>query len=62
MSMDFVVKWGPIGRIMGALMMRPMMKKVLKRILRGLAYHSATGDTVNKELPAQNNLNLILSQ
>ncbi len=59
MGMDFVVKGGPIGWLMGFFMMRPMMKGVLKKVLTGLAYHSATGKTVGKELPMRESLLLI---
>ena len=37
MTMDFVVKGGPFGWIMGLVMMRPLMKWVTKNILTGLA-------------------------
>ena len=52
MSMDFVVKGGPLGWLMGFLIMRPVMKiKVLRNELIGLAYHAATGKVVGDKLP-----------
>ena len=61
MSMDFVVKGGPLGWVMGFFMMRPMMKGVIKKTLTGLAYHSATGKLVGKELPSPDTLSVALS-
>ena len=51
MSMDYVVKFGPIGWVMGALLMRPVMNKVIKGTLKGLAFHSSTGKNVVTQLP-----------
>lgn len=61
MSMDFVVKGGPFGWLMGFMMMRPMMKGVIKKILTGLAYHSATKKIVGQELPPPDSFSLALS-
>ncbi|WP_281560238.1 SRPBCC family protein [Thalassomonas sp. RHCl1] len=52
MEMDFVVKFGPLGALMGMVMMRPMMKGVQKKMLFGLAYHAFTGKTVGSKLPS----------
>ncbi|WDD98057.1 SRPBCC family protein [Thalassomonas actiniarum] len=51
MHMDFVVKFGPLGALMGMAMMRPMMKGVQKKMLSGLAYHAFTGKTIGSKLP-----------
>jgi hypothetical protein len=52
MSMDFIVKGGPLGWILGLLVLRPVLtNKVLKNELFGLAYHTATGETVGRKLP-----------
>ncbi|MGV7222506.1 MAG: SRPBCC family protein [Nitrospinales bacterium] len=56
MSSDFVVKGGPLGWLMGYLMMRPIMKGVFKKVMSGLAYHSATGKLIEKKLPPQEEL------
>lgn len=61
MSMGYVVKFGPIGWLMGALMMRPMMKKIIKGVLQGLAYHSATGKTIAKQLPNKAEIDAIMA-
>jgi ribosome-associated toxin RatA of RatAB toxin-antitoxin module len=60
MSVDFVVKGGPFGWLMGFLMMRPLMKLVTKNILTGLAYHSVTGKLIGNKLPPKEELALAL--
>lgn len=53
MSMDFVVKAGPIGWLLGATLMKPVLtNKVLKNELIGLAYHAATGKLVGTAMPS----------
>ena len=61
MSMDFIVKGGPVGWLAGQILMRPMMKNMIKKTLIGLAYHSATGNTVSNELPSKRELQLALA-
>ena len=51
-SVDFVVKYGPVGWLMGALMMKPMMRGVTRDILKGLAFHVTTGNTIGSEMPS----------
>ena len=51
-SMDFVVKYGPVGWLMGVLMMKPMMRGVTRDILKGLAFHVTTGNTIGSEMPS----------
>ncbi len=60
MSADFVVKGGPLGWVMGQLIMRPVMKGVFKQLLTGLAYHCVTGKRVEEKLPANDELNSIV--
>ena len=60
MSMDYVVKFGPVGWVMGALLMRPMMNKVLKSVLKGLAFHSSTGKNVSTKLPDDHEMDAII--
>jgi len=50
-AMDFVVKYGPLGWLMGNVMMKPMMTRITKDILKGLAFHVVTGNNVGSELP-----------
>jgi len=59
-SMDFVVKYGPVGWVMGYFMMRPMMKRILKTLLTGMVYYTATGNIIGKSLPPENKLNAAL--
>ena len=52
MSMDFVVKFGLLGKILGALLLKSVLKKkVLKAELIGLAYHAKSGELVGDKLP-----------
>ncbi len=55
-AMDFVVKGGPFGWLMGFLMMKPLMKGVFKKTSQGLAYYSATGKAVGNGLPSTEEL------
>lgn len=56
MSSDFVVKAGPLGWLMGVLVMRPMMKGVFKKLMSGLAYHTVTGERIGEKLPPNEEL------
>ncbi len=51
-GMEYVVKFGPLGCLMGKILMKPMMKGVTKDVLRGLAFHAVTGQNVGDTLPA----------
>ncbi|WDE05199.1 SRPBCC family protein [Thalassomonas viridans] len=51
MDMEFVVKFGPLGALMGMVMLRPVMKGLQKKMLSGLAYHAVTGKTIGNKLP-----------
>lgn len=59
-SADFVVKWGPIGWLLGFLAMRPVMKGVFTKLLSGLAYHAATGEALGSALPSEDQLKLAI--
>lgn len=61
MSADFVVKGGPLGWVMGQLIMRPVMKGIFKKVMTGLAYHSVTGKLIGEKLPANEELAKIIS-
>ena len=51
-DMNFAVKWGPIGWMMGKLMMKPMIKKMFTNVLKGLEYYAVTGNSVGDRVPA----------
>lgn len=51
-DMNFVVKGGPLGWLMGLILVKPMMKNVTKKLLNGLAYHAATEKLVTDKLPS----------
>ena len=48
-EMFYVVKWGVIGQIMGATVVRRMMTKVANSSLAGLNHHVTTGEIVGKD-------------
>ena len=60
MSAEFVVKAGPLGWLMGKLIMRPVMKGVFKKLMTGLAYHCVTGKPVAEKLPSNEELAKII--
>jgi len=43
LQMDFIVKYGFMGEIMGHIMMRPFMKMMFAKVLKGLNDHATTG-------------------
>ncbi len=55
MYMQYVVKFGPLGALMG-MMMRPVLKGVQKKLLSGLAYHAFSGKIIGRELPPSEEL------
>jgi hypothetical protein len=61
MSSDFIVKGGPLGWLMGALLMSPMMKGVFKKVMTGLAYHAATGERVDEKAPSNEALAKVIT-
>ncbi len=60
MSADFVVKGGPLGWVMGQLIMQPVMKGIFKKVMTGLAYHSLTGEIISEKLPSNEKLAQII--
>jgi uncharacterized protein YndB with AHSA1/START domain len=48
MTMDYVVKFGIVGRAMDAMMMRRMMTRSLGALLAGLDAHLATGEEIGQ--------------
>jgi ribosome-associated toxin RatA of RatAB toxin-antitoxin module len=51
-TVDYTVKYGPLGWLMNALMMKRVFKKIFGISLAGLAYHLETGELVTDSLPA----------
>ncbi len=47
-DLEFDVKYGPIGWVMGKAMMAPNMKKMLGELLEGVQAHLETGRIVEK--------------
>jgi len=61
-ELDFVVKGGILGELMGVLMMRPMMKGMMLKVLKSLEYHVISGKQVGNGLPDKKELSLALSK
>jgi len=62
MSADFIVKGGPLGWVMGHLIMRPVMKSIFMKVMTGLAYHTVTGKIIDEKLPPKEELaNIIIA-
>ncbi len=47
MEMNYELKFGPIGKLMDTLMMKPQFAKVVPNILLGLKHHIETGEEVD---------------
>ncbi|HEO64534.1 MAG TPA: SRPBCC family protein [Spirochaetes bacterium] len=47
-EMRYTPKFGPLGWMMGQLMMKPMMKKMFMKILKGLEQHTLTGEAIGE--------------
>lgn len=60
-AMDFVVKGGPLGSLMGIIFVKLMMKKLTRKLLNGLAYYAATEKLVGSKLPSEQELSLAFS-
>lgn len=60
MSTDFLVKGGPLGWLMGFVLMRPIMKGAFGKVMSGLAYYSGTGNTVGEKLPNDDRLERLI--
>ncbi len=56
MSLDYVVKFGLFGRLLGSLVMPGKMRKMMNNILTGLAYHLKTGRRIGEEMPSNEEL------
>lgn len=48
-TMRYRMKGGPLGTMVGALMMSPMMKKMLGEVLDGLDVHCRTGQRIGRK-------------
>ncbi|MDX8393513.1 MAG: SRPBCC family protein [Mariprofundales bacterium] len=60
MSMDYVVKFGPFGWLLGATIMPLQIRKMLKSVLSGIAYHAQTGKPILDQMPDEQELKLAL--
>ena len=61
MNCDFEVKGGPLGWLLGTLLMGPMMKSVFTKLMSGLAHYTATGEEIGEKLPSKETLSKVLT-
>lgn len=47
LKMDYVMKYGLMGKMMGV-MMKPMMKSMFRKVLKGLEDHLTTGQVIGE--------------
>lgn len=47
-TLHYEVKFGALGRLLGATVMRGELKKMTARVLAGLGHHASTGEEVGK--------------
>jgi len=48
MTMDYEMKYGPLGWLMNAMLLRPIISKLLVSVLSGLDHHLVTGEHIGK--------------
>ena len=48
MTMDYEMKYGPLGWLMNAVMLRPILGKLFASVLVGLDHHLVTGELVGE--------------
>ena len=48
MYMNYRPKFGPVGKLVNALMIKPMTRRTLSNVLEGLDRHVVTGEHVGK--------------
>lgn len=48
-NFDYKVKYGPIGHLMGAYIMKPQFTGIFEKLFAGFAYHVKTGNEVGKD-------------
>jgi hypothetical protein len=49
LSMDYVTKFGPVGKLMDRFMIRSKMSGMFAKVLNGFEYHLETGELVGPE-------------
>ncbi len=52
-ELSYEMKFGPLGKVMGALMVRRSLVKVANTVLAGLEHHASTGEIVGKDFVAK---------
>ena len=48
-ALHYQVKFGPIGKLLGATVMRKELGKMAAKLLAGLEHHALTGEQVGKD-------------
>lgn len=52
-ALFYEVKFGPIGKLLGATVMRKELSKMAAKLLAGLEHHALTGEQVGKDFVAK---------
>ena len=52
MSLDYDMKYGPLGWLMNLLVLRPIMRKLFGAVIAGLEHHLLTGEKIGQNWKA----------
>ncbi len=50
MTVEYTLKFGPIGSLMDSMMIRSQFEKIVPRVLQGLKHYAETGEEVTPEV------------
>ena len=53
MTLEYVPKFGPLGKIIDMMVLRPQFNKLLPGVLKGLKHHIETGESVDPQVLSQ---------
>jgi len=52
MTLDYGMKYGPVGWLMNVVMLRPILRKLFASVLAGLDHHLVTGEHIGQDWAA----------
>ena len=61
MTLEYAPKFGPLGKILDVILLRPQFNKLVPNVLKGLKHHIETGETVDRQVLAQIEQSLVTS-
>lgn len=53
MTLEYAPKFGPLGKIMDVMLLRPKFNKLVSSVLKGLKHHIETGESVDPQVLSQ---------